>query len=249
MLLIVGALTEELKLAVDLCKDAAFCDMHGLRFWRGTSPAAAAVAMLRVGIGPKRSAGRLRRALACLQPARVLCIGYCGALDPSLHVGDLVIAGSASLLAFGEHPTLQELVVERRWELSFCDELLRHAAAAGLRASSGGLVTSSRVVGDPAQKRHLHQRFEACAVDMETAALAGAAAAAGVPFGCIRAVSDSATDSFLSPLGFQEAGSTAIGRAAGFVRSGNWAHRLREWRDRSAAARDSLMRFLSSYLG
>jgi adenosylhomocysteine nucleosidase len=55
------------------------------------------------------------------------------------------------------------------------------------------LITSSRVA-DAAEKQRLAQAFTAGLVDMEAAAIARLAASRGVPFHCIKGVSDSLTD-------------------------------------------------------
>jgi hypothetical protein len=54
------------------------------------------------------------------------------------------------------------------------------------------------MVTDPGEKRALGERYGAAAVDMETAAVARACGRAGVPFGCVRAISDD-VDTPLSP--------------------------------------------------
>ena len=46
------------------------------------------------------------------------------------------------------------------------------------------------LIGAPAEKRRLGERSGAVAVDMETAVVARLCGAAGVPFGCLRVISD-----------------------------------------------------------
>lgn len=60
------------------------------------------------------------------------------------------------------------------------------------------ILTVDHLVSDPAEKRRLGQLHDADAVDMESAAVAAACAAAGVPFVAVRAVSDT-VDTALSP--------------------------------------------------
>jgi adenosylhomocysteine nucleosidase len=98
--------------------------------------------------------------------------GFGGALRDGLAVGDVV--------------TPAEVADDRggRW-----------ACAGG---GPGRLLTASAVAATPAEKRSLGDRFSADAVDMESAAVAAACAAAGVPFRAARAVSD-AVDVGLSP--------------------------------------------------
>jgi adenosylhomocysteine nucleosidase len=98
----------------------------------------------------------------------IVAAGFCGALDPALRVGDLIAA--------------EEVVDEASGERHRADPgLLR--AAPGRR---GTMVSAVRLARTPADRR----RLEGTAVDMESAALARAAAASGTPFLALRAVTD-----------------------------------------------------------
>jgi len=101
-----------------------------------------------------------------------ISVGFCGALDPSLDRGDLVIPMTVRDAATGEAWT--------------CDVALSRGAG----AQGGTLVTTDRVVSDPAGRRALR----GLAVDMESAGTARACARAGIPFAAIRAVTDRVGD-------------------------------------------------------
>src|SRR5262249_51238756 len=141
------------------------------------------VLVLETGVGT----GRVRDALGWLlggpagrpvRPAFVLCAGFSGALQPAWRVGDGLLASEVADLDGGLWP----------------------AARPGRPAAlpRGRLLTAPRLVGTPAEKKELGKRHGAAAVDMETAAVARACAERGVPFGCVRAISDDA-DAALSP--------------------------------------------------
>ena len=103
--------------------------------------------------------------------------GFSGALAPGLKVGDLIVAeevcdGDGKCRAV-------------TWPLT------------PVSYSRGRLLTIRNIVGSPAEKRRLGKQSGAVAVDMETAVVADLCAAAGVPFGCLRAISDDA-DTYLS---------------------------------------------------
>jgi adenosylhomocysteine nucleosidase len=87
---------------------------------------------------------------------KILSIGFCGALDPGLRVGD-VLEGS-------------------------------------------GILTSHRVAVTAAEKRALREQTGASAVEMEAGAVEAKAREWGVPFGCIKVVSDTASEDL--PLDF-----------------------------------------------
>jgi adenosylhomocysteine nucleosidase len=248
MLLVTGALSEELNVATALCKRPARVDCAGVRLLRAVA-ASGTVCLLKTGVGPERAASRLELVLAQLQPEEILTVGYAGALDPGLRIGDLIIAQRASLLGTPDNGmrTLDELVLSGSWSLSPVARLEAAAAQAGLTPRSGAILTSRHIIGDPAQKQLLYRKFGATVVDMETGALARTAAARGVPYGCVRAISDEAADEFLAPVSYDPS-SGPLSRVVKAALAGNWLRGYRQWRERAEAARNTLRMFLEHYL-
>lgn len=123
---------------------------------------------VRVGGMGAAAAARAGAAIAAARPRAILAVGFCGALDPGLAVGDLVAA---------EH-----VVDEATGERFPADPGLL-AAAPGRR---GVLVSARRIARTPEARA----RLRGTAVDLESAALARAARDAGVPFLAVRAVTD-----------------------------------------------------------
>jgi adenosylhomocysteine nucleosidase len=99
----------------------------------------------------------------------MISTGYCGALDPKLRVGDIVVSDDT--------------------------ELRLEAACA-----RGRVLTRDRVAVTAAEKRALREETGAVAVDMETSAVKRRAGALGIPYACIRVVSDTAGENM--PLDF-----------------------------------------------
>jgi nucleoside phosphorylase len=116
------------------------------------------------------------------KPRFILSAGYSGALKDH-EVGSLILA--------------TEVVDESggMWQADWPGELTGDWRPPLQR---GRLLCVSRLVGDPAEKRHLGQQHDALAVDMESAVIARRCAEKGVPFGCLRVISDSA-DQALDP--------------------------------------------------
>ena len=114
------------------------------------------------------AAARAGAAIAAGRPRALLAVGFCGALDPSLRVGDVVAA---------------ERVLDEVTGDGFAADPALLAAAPGRR---GVLVSARHIARAPGDRARLH----GTAVDLESAALARAAAAAGVPFLALRAVTD-----------------------------------------------------------
>ncbi len=119
------------------------------------------------GIGADSAARTAAEALA-EGPEALISAGFCGALAEDLRVGDLVAA---------------DVVVDERTGDRFAADPALLAAAPGRH---GTMVSAERVVRAPADRA----RLDGLAVDMESAALARAASAAGVPFLALRAVTD-----------------------------------------------------------
>jgi hopanoid-associated phosphorylase len=107
---------------------------------------------------------------------RVLSIGICGALSPSLKVGDCIVA--TEIVTDGTR-----LATDRPWT----NELLERVPAARL----GVLAGSDAIVADKEAKSRLHSATNAAAVDMESHIAARVAHEHGLPFAAVRIVSDS----------------------------------------------------------
>jgi len=106
---------------------------------------------------------------------RVLSIGICGGLSPSLRVGDCVVA--TEIVAGGER-----LATNVAWT----QDLAARVPAARL----GVLAGSDAIVFDRSARRRLHEETAAIAVDMESHVAARVAHEHGLPFAAFRVVSD-----------------------------------------------------------
>jgi len=120
---------------------------------------------LAVCVGMGAEPGRLaaEAVLEEFRPELMVSAGFAGALAETLQVGELIRPAA-----------LVDEVTGRRVEI----------------AGGKGIVVSSPRVAGPRQKRELAARFAAQAVDMEGAAVALVAAAYGVRFMAVKAVSD-----------------------------------------------------------
>ncbi len=147
-------------------------------------PPSQSVLMLETGLGAAAMESALRW---CLSPPRfgdvpyrprfILSVGFSGALRSEQKVGDLILATE---------------VVDQRgncWPT---------VLAPALPCCRGRLVTATEMVGDPREKQRLGHESGAAAVDMESATVARLCHEHGVPFACLRVISD-ALDTPLSP--------------------------------------------------
>jgi len=129
-------------------------------------------ALICCGIGAEHGRRAAEALIQEVRPAKILSVGFAGALDSSLKVGD---------------------VIEPRTVVN---------AADGSRTDTGsgvGTMVSAVAVAGRDQKRRLASAYGAVAVDMEGAAVALAAEARGIAFGALKAISDG-IDSALPPI-------------------------------------------------
>jgi adenosylhomocysteine nucleosidase len=128
------------------------------------------------GAGMDRAAKAVDACVARWAPDAVVSFGYCGAVDPALAIADIVVAtviqGPAEDMAAGSVK-----------------------ASGGFR---GGPVRSIERIAQTAAEKRRWRAAGAIAVEMEAAGIAERARALGLPFYCIRAVSDLAGEDLLN---------------------------------------------------
>jgi 4-hydroxy-3-methylbut-2-en-1-yl diphosphate reductase len=167
--------------------------------------------VLRVGVGPAKARLGARRARLCNARA-VAVAGFCGALDPTLTPGDIVVAAELrSVEGLRSCPAAAALVEELE--------------ALGIPVRLGSIVSLGHMVRG-AERRHL-AATGALAVDMESAWLAEAAA--GRPLVVLRSVLDTEDRELLNPLATVTGGLRAyraLARASGALAA--WASELAE---------------------
>jgi nucleoside phosphorylase len=137
------------------------------------------------GAGPKLAAQCLEiaiRAIAAadLQSSRleaVVSVGLCGALQLDLTENQIIVA--TEVRSPGSDDNFSALPIET--ELPFV---------------SAPILSQDRVAVTAAEKSQLREKFSAAAVEMEAFGVAARAKRAGLPFCCIKAVSDRADETF-----------------------------------------------------
>ena len=140
------------------------------------------------GAGPKLAAQAVEIALRAVSIVdlssskleAVVSTGFCGGLDPTLRESAIIL-GTTIIgpgIGGGEEPLSCETV---------------HAAPEGF--ASGTIFSQDRIAIDTAEKKQL-AASGAIAVDMESAGVAVRSKRAGLPFCCIKCVSDRVDESF-----------------------------------------------------
>lgn len=117
------------------------------------------------GVGAQPARRATEAVIALYQPKLIVSLGYCGALDDTLKVGEL----------FTPHRVVDA----------------RDGSSAVAVQGKGTLVSFSEIAS-PAQKAQLGRSYAAQAVDMEAAAVGRGAETRNLPFIAVKAVSDAA---------------------------------------------------------
>jgi adenosylhomocysteine nucleosidase len=145
--------------------------LGGARAWAGRSGACEVVAAV-TSIGTRAATDVTQRLLDRHPSDRVVVVGVCGAVDPRLELGALVVP---------------QVVLDEASGRTYRPTPLGGVVAAGT------LLTTDVLHRDPAKLDAL-RRAGVVAVDMESAAIGAASEARGVPWSVFRAVSDHAGD-------------------------------------------------------
>jgi len=133
------------------------------------------IVLVRSGMGCDRARRALAEIAGKYTLERIFSIGYAGALDPSLKVGDLVVADQVVY-----YQTLKSYSLDGEL-LGTMPEVRR-----------GTLLTVDQVVATPPEKKALREKYSAVAVDMETFALVEEAKSRNIPICSYRAITDTA---------------------------------------------------------
>jgi adenosylhomocysteine nucleosidase len=175
------------------------------------------------GIGAEAARRATEAVFALYQPTLILSVGFAGALDPTLKVGDIFAPAR---------------VVDAR-----------DGSRTEMTRGHGVLVSAAAVAGVE-RKAKLAESYGAQAVDMEAASVARGAQARGVDFMAVKAISDEsdfhmpAMDRFVDERGQFKAGSFAVFFA---VRPWLWPRVIQLARNGAKASRalcDELERYI-----
>ena len=130
------------------------------------------VLLIANGVGPRRAASAVAAGCDAFRPERVVSFGFCGALDPQLAAGAVVVG--ACIAAGG-----------RRFVA---------LPVTGKAPFTEGMVCSIDHVARTAEEKQRLRAEGGSVVEMEAGGVAERAESLGLPFSCIRAVTDLASE-------------------------------------------------------
>ena len=140
--------------------------------WTRSATLAGHVVLLAAnGVGWSR-AGAAVDAAVSFRPDAVVSTGFCGALDPGLNIADVVVATCVR-----KHARDAE-------DLEYKTHTGKNACG------TSGVICSIDHVAQTSEEKSRLRSSGACAVEMEAAGVAERAKALGLPFYCVKAVTD-----------------------------------------------------------
>ncbi len=211
---IIGAMDTEIQLIrekMDFCRTNS---LYGLTFYQGRINGHDVV-LAKCGIGKVNAARCAQILIDRSNPDFLINTGVAGGIGPDLMLGDLILStdlvqhdfcmsalgcvdGCQTLEGPKDKPTLfraDEALLDR------FEKIAREMTGEGA-VHRGRIASGDTFIADRKSKESIYESFGALACEMEGAAIAQVAQAAGVPFLVVRAISDladgSASESFAS---------------------------------------------------
>ena len=200
MIGIIGAMEKEVATLLSRLEGRAAREICGITYHTGTLEGQEVV-VARAGIGKVNAALCAQTMILSFSPTLILNTGVAGALAPDLNVGDCIVATcyvqhDMDTTAFGDPAGLLSVggreLVELPADEAAAARLLAAAQQVGLRARYGKLASGDQFISRQEQKELISHLFAADGCEMEGAAIAHAACAAGVPVCSLRVLSDRA---------------------------------------------------------
>ena len=186
---IIGAMDVEVESIAANMQNVAHTVISGIPFSAGTL-SGRQVVLARCGIGKVNAAVCAQIMLSVFGVNEIINTGVAGAIAKGIKQNDIVIAErfvqhDVDTTAIGDPvgfvSTVNKVFFDTDKGITF-----RLKAAIGNKARTH--------LGTVATGEKIHERFNASACDMEGCAIAQVCALAGVPFGAVRCISDSADD-------------------------------------------------------
>lgn len=196
---IIGAMDLEVEAIKAEMENAETKIISGIPFYIGVLRGKSAI-LARCGIGKVNAAVCAQIMVSVFGVDEIINTGVAGAVAHGIRQNDIVIAESfvqhdVDTSAIGDPvgfvSTVNKIYFEADRGIA---ERLKKAIGAKAHAVTGIIATGDQFVADKAITAVLRERFNASACDMEGGAIAQVCTLAGMPFGAVRCISDSADE-------------------------------------------------------
>ena len=203
---VIGAMSVEIEKLRDALSDVETRETAGLTFYSGTL-GSHRVVLVQSGVGKVNAARCAQILIDRYAPDYLVNTGIAGGVGKDLAIADVVIGTELVQHDFDVSPlgyARGNLCVEKNGKPTVFTsdpalvERFRAAAETLIepsRVKTGRISTGDQFIAERAVKHDIAGTFGAIAAEMEGGAIAQTAAAAGVPFIVIRAISDLADES------------------------------------------------------
>lgn len=199
---IISAMRSEIEAVIALLENAEKKNIGGSDIYTGTYSGKDVVCAVSAE-GKVNAAVCTQTVILLYKPDMIINLGVGGGIDPALNPGDVVIATGVvqhdydcEKLGYAKGQVCNFEVPLMNCDGKICDELFECAKDVGGFAVAKGIVaTGDQFISSTDTARRIREEFGASVVEMESAAVGQTCLLNGVPFGIVRAVSDSGDDS------------------------------------------------------
>lgn len=198
---IIGAMNVEVQMLKDIMQDIHVSTISSIDYYAGTI-SGVEVVVAQAGVGKVNAAICTEAMILHYAPSAIINIGVAGGLSAALKVGDIAIADSViehdmDTSVFGD--PLGFITGINKVNIPCAEwvtETLLQVARGidSINAVCGTIVSGDQFISSKEKKTQLVETFNAVATEMEGASIGHVCYMNNVPFGVLRAISDSADD-------------------------------------------------------
>ena len=196
---IIGAMDVEVENIAAKMQDTEHEVVSGIPFSKGTL-SGRQVVLARCGIGKVNASVCAQIMISLFGVNEIINTGVAGAVIKGIKQNDIVIAErfvqhDVDTTPIGDPVGFVSTVNKVFFETDKgITSRLRTAIGNKARIHLGTVATGDQFIADKKTGKKIHERFNASACDMEGGAIAQVCTLAGIPFGAVRCISDSADE-------------------------------------------------------
>ncbi len=198
---IIGAMEVEVQMLKQIMKNVNVTQFSGIDYYSGII-LDVDVVVAQAGIGKVNAAVCAEAMILKYEPTAIINIGVAGGLSGELKVGDIAVADSVvehdmDTSVFGDPVGfISGINMVNIPCAAWVIEALKNAAEEidDVKTVCGTIVSGDQFVSSKEKKTQLLERFHGVATEMEGASIGHVCYMNDVPFGVLRAISDSADD-------------------------------------------------------
>lgn len=198
---IIGAMAVEVQMLKDIMQNVHVSTISGIEYCAGII-SGVEVVVAQAGVGKVNAAVCAEAMILKYEPSAIINIGVAGGLSAKLKVGDIAVADTVvehdmDTSVFGDPlGFITGINMVNIPCAQWITETLQQGAKKidGVVTVCGTIVSGDQFISSKEKKIQLVDRFNAVATEMEGASIGHVCYMNEVPFGVLRAISDSADD-------------------------------------------------------